>query len=193
MMPLTPAEWACIPDVDPCFPTFSPHRCYLWQGTRENKYGSTYACPIDQIARRIKRFHTHLPHPLPPSTSCNVLRHLCQEYTREHHGGLCINPHHLIWGTHADNAHDRVVHKWMQDWASGEYFTHCFIHNTPQAFTLDDYTRMFEFCLRHKLLLCPPPPEHHNPTLCCPTPNPKCAKAIAQSIRQELVEVSKIK
>ena len=75
-----------------------PNGCWIWQGAVGSKgYGAAYHNGRTLGAHRLAYRCEHGE--LPPAPA--VIRHRCD--VRK-----CINPQHLIAGTHADNARDRV-------------------------------------------------------------------------------------
>ncbi len=90
------AGWAFLAALDP-----ATTECVLWPHSRNLQgYGQLHALG-ETLAHRVScRLHNG-----DPDRSDLLALHRCG---RGHDG--CVTPSHLYWGTHTENAHDRVLH-----------------------------------------------------------------------------------
>lgn len=69
--------------------------CWLWMGASRREYG-LFTVRRKHVSAHRYSFGRH--HKL---DQCDVVRHVC-------HTPLCVNPDHLVSGTHADNVGDKI-------------------------------------------------------------------------------------
>lgn len=99
-----------------------PAGCHLWIGqTSSNGYGKLYWKGGKKLAHRVS-LEIHLGEPI--STEL-LVRHSCDIR-------LCVNPAHLLTGTHAENTQDMMSRGRYVCWNRGTAKLDCPKHNVPK-------------------------------------------------------------
>jgi hypothetical protein len=83
----------------PVSAVYGDDQCWFWRGEQKDKYGQLYVDGKYYCGAHIYSFLYYKPEVI---LDGNVVRHSCDEKS-------CVNPQHLLQGTHGDNARDREL------------------------------------------------------------------------------------